>query len=78
MMQKWSFAKRKYEPYKVPADWKVKTYSDNMDEIVNCAECGKEIDFGSCCTSRKIHTGGGFGFAVCPMCFEKEVLEEQK
>ena len=47
-----------------------------MEEIVNCAECGKEIDFGSCYTSRKIHTKGGFGFSVCGDCYEKEWQEE--
>lgn len=32
-------------PYGVPDDWNVKSYSDDMDEIVNCPHCGKKSNF---------------------------------
>ena len=47
-MQKWDFNTRKYEPYSVPADWNCKTYSVDMDEIVNCPHCGRQVTFGEC------------------------------
>ena len=76
-MQKWNFNTRKYEPYSVPADWNCKTYSVDMDEIVNCPHCGRKVCFGDCYTSRQIHTKHGMGFAVCEKCYEKEWREER-
>lgn len=73
MMQKWNYEKRDYEPYKVPDSWNVKTYTD-MDEIVNCPHCGKELRFGDTYTSHEIHTEHGIGYGVCEDCyFEGEV-----
>lgn len=54
------------------------TYSNNMNEIVACAACGKALKFGDAYTSRKILSNGGFGFAVCEDCYEKEFKEELK
>lgn len=48
------------------------TYSNDMDEIVACAACGKPLKFGDAYTSRKIQSNAGFGFAVCEDCYEKE------
>lgn len=76
-MNKWNFKTREYEPYSVPADWNCKTFSVDMDEIVNCPYCGREVRFGDCYTSRQIHTRYGMGFAVCEECYEKEWLEER-
>ena len=42
-MQKWNYKTSEYEEYTVPDDWKVKTFSIDMDEKVNCAACGKSI-----------------------------------
>lgn len=76
-MQKWNFNKREYEPYSVPADWNCKTYSVDMDEIVNCPHCGRQVTFGECYTSRQIHTEHGFGYAVCESCYEDEWKAER-
>ena len=65
-------------PYGVPDDWNVKNYSDDMDEIVNCPHCGKEVTFGSCYTSKEIHTPHGFGYAVCDKCYNMERTRENK
>lgn len=75
---KWDFSKREYEPYELLDDWTIFLYCDDMDMPVNCACCGKELDFGSTYTSRKIHTRHGFGFPVCPECHEKELAEESE
>ena len=48
------------------------TYSNDMEEIVACAVCGKALKFGDAYTSRKIQSNAGFGFAVCEDCYEKE------
>ena len=77
-MQKWNFKAREYEPYCVPTDWNCKTYSADMDEIVNCPHCGRKVTFGDCYTSRQIHTEHGFGYAACGECYEKEWNEERK
>lgn len=76
-MQKWNFNTREYEPYSVPADWNCKTYSVDMDEIVNCPHCGRKVLFGDCYTSRQIHTKHGMGFAVCEECYEDEWRAER-
>ena len=65
-------------PYGVPDEWNVKSYSDDMDEIVNCPHCGKEVTFGSCYTSREIHTPNGFGYAVCEKCYDMERAIENR
>jgi len=76
-MNKWNFKAREYEPYSVPADWNCKTFSVDMDEIVNCPHCGREVRFGDCYTSRQIHTRYGMEFAVGEECYEKEWREER-
>ena len=69
---RWNNKTKEYEPYEVPNDWNVKTYCEDMGAIVNCACCGKRLPFGKCYTSREIHTGLGFGYAVCGDCYFHE------
>jgi len=76
-VQKWNFKTREYEPYEVPDNWNIKTFSLDMDEIVNCPHCGREIRFGDGYTSRMIHTKHGMGFAVCAECYSKEWEDEE-
>lgn len=71
-MQKWSFEYHKYEPYSVPKEWSVRMFSDDMEEEVNCADCGKVIRYGESYVSTVIHTYMGFGYAVCGECYGKE------
>lgn len=75
-LNRWNYEKQEYDPYGVPDDWNVKSYSDDMDEIVNCPHCGKEVTYGSCYTSREIHTPHGFGYAVCEKCYKEECTRE--
>lgn len=78
ILQKWDCENQAYEPYEVPDDWNVKSYSEDMDEIVNCPHCGRKVTFGSCCTSKEIHTQYGFGYAVCGECYDMERLKEEE
>ena len=41
-LNRWNYETQKYDPYGVPDDWNVKSYSDDIDEIVNCPHCGKK------------------------------------
>lgn len=76
-IRKWNFETREYEPYEVPDNWNIKTFSWDMDEIVNCPHCGREFAFGDCYTSRQMHTKHGMGYAVCAECYSKEWEDEE-
>lgn len=78
ILQKWNWDKREYEDCEVPDDWNCKVYSEDMDEIVNCAHCGKKMRFGDCYTSVEIHTGVGFGYAVCLECYTEEWIRRDE
>lgn len=77
-LNRWNYDKQTYEPYDVPDNWNVKSYSFDMNEIVNCPHCGKEVTYGSCYTSREIHTPHGFGYAVCEKCYDVERTRENE
>lgn len=72
---RWIPKKHKYKKYRLP--FGACLYSGDMDKVVSCASCGKEIKYGDSYTSRQIHTGFGIGFAVCSECYEKELKEEE-
>lgn len=73
ILRKWSYEKQDYEDYKVPDDYKCKIITGNMDEMINCAQCGENVLFGNTYTSREIHSKYGFGYAVCEECYYKEL-----
>lgn len=75
LAMKWDPAKREYKDYEIPDESVV--YA-GMDEIIECAQCGKHVLFGDCYTSDQIHTTIGFGYAVCEKCYEKELREERE
>ena len=72
ILQKWNYKKHKYEDYEIPDEWNVKTYGNDMEEIINCCQCGKKLKFGDSYTSLEVHTEIGFGYSVCEDCYEKE------
>ncbi len=75
--RKWDPKERKYWPYIIPGAWKTPLFSNDMDEVINCAACGKEVKFGDTYTSKQIHNAMGFGYYVCPECAQREREEEQ-
>ena len=77
-IRRWDPAKRRYEPHLVMDKWNLKVYSNDMEEVINCARCGKKLLFGDGYTSRQIHTGLGFGYTVCKKCYEQEMEEENE
>jgi hypothetical protein len=70
---KWNYGTRDYDPYRIPEEWHTPIYSEDMDEIVNCCQCGREIKYGDTYTSKEIHNGLGFGYPVCSECYEEEL-----
>ena len=56
----------------MPSDWHCSIYENDMNKIVNCAHCGKEIEYGETYCSIEIHTAIGFGYAVCGECYNEE------
>lgn len=77
ILQKWNYETHEYEPFESPAI-NPKMYSEDMDELVDCANCGKELTFGATYTSRTIHNHVGFGYGVCEDCYQKEMEEAKK
>ena len=78
MLRKWNYEKHKYEAHYVPVNWNVKIYADNMEEIINCAHCGKKIKAGDSYTSCEIHNEVGIGYGICEKCFNKEMLRKKQ
>lgn len=74
MTGRWNFSTREYEPYTIPADWvcPLGGIDFDFDQIVNCAECGRELPYGQTFTSMRIHTPMGLGFGVCETCYSAE------
>lgn len=77
-VKKWNYEAENYEPYEIPEKWFCPILLYNMKNIVNCASCGKKIEFGDTYTSRIIHNDYGMGYNVCPKCHEEELRNERK
>lgn len=78
VLNKWNYEKQDYEPYEVPDDWNVKMYSNDMDEIINCCQCGCSVKYGECYTSKEVHNNFGFGYMVCEKCYDGEWVRYMK
>lgn len=72
---RWNFKTHDYEPCEVP---KGAVMCCDMKQTVQCACCGEYMRYGDGYTSRRIHTSGGLGFAVCEDCYREEWIEESK
>lgn len=75
--KKWNPKTKKYYDYDLPEGaW---LYSDNLDKVIVCAQCGRKMLFGDGYTSRQIYNPRKiFGYAVCKKCHEKEWKKEQE
>ena len=47
-------------------------YETDMERVIQCASCGRPLEYGKGYTSRQIHTRLGFGYIVCGDCYKKE------
>lgn len=77
-LRKWNYETHEYEPIEVPDEWNIPLYPDDMEEIVNCPHCGKELPYGETYTSKEIHNWVGLGYGVCEECYEKEWKRRNK
>ncbi len=77
ILRKWDYRAHAYRAFQSPAV-KPALYSEDMELLVDCANCGKELPFGDCYTSKTIHTEIGFGYGVCEDCYAKEIKEYKK
>lgn len=77
LLKIWNYEKHKYEKYRVPDEWNVKIYTGNMEEIINCAHCGRKIKAGDSNTSYEIHNEIGIGYGICGKCFNKEMIRKK-
>ena len=68
---KWNYEKDDYVPYRTPSNWDCKLFAD-LNEKINCAQCGKKIKFGDSYTSLEIHNEIGLGYPVCEKCYDVE------
>lgn len=76
-INKWNRETEQYDPVEIPDDWNVKMYSEDMDEIINCPNCGKELPYGEGYTSRRYHNKYGMGYMECEDCYYDQLKEER-
>lgn len=70
-LNKWNYETKSYDTIEVPNEWNCLVMSDNMEDILNCPHCGREIKYQDGYTSLEIHTPMGIGYIVCHECYFK-------
>lgn len=79
ILDKWDYDAGRYLPMEVPDEWNVTISSYDLDEVINCPQCGCELTVGESYTSLEIHTPFfGFGYFVCEKCHKAEVQRNMK
>ena len=78
VLNKWNWEKKEYDKYYVPKEWVMILFSNDMEVKVNCAQCGKVLEYGQCYTSLEVHNNHGFGFGVCEECYKCEHERRRK
>lgn len=73
MAEKYDFKERRYKRYILPAGAAMER--DNLEDVVNCANCGRTITYGESYTSLTIHNPYGIGYCVCGQCHYKEIVD---
>lgn len=75
-VNKYNYDTKKYEVFNIPESTPL--WTEDMNEIIMCAECHREIKFGDSYTSMTIHSGAGLGFPVCESCYYQEMKDYQE
>ncbi len=72
---KWNPLTEKHEPYEVPeGSVLMEPYHSPFDRtLIECASCGKEIEYGKTVSSREIFDAEHEPFAVCKQCEIQEI-----
>lgn len=71
-MKKYNYETKKYEEYSVPANWRVGIYSQDLEELTDCAKCGIPMKISQKYRSLEVHNEQGQEYAVCKRCFKEE------
>lgn len=77
VLGKWNYETHEYDPYEIPDEWNVPLITE-LEEIINCPHCGREVKYGETYTSKEIHNKVGFGYPVCDKCYEEEWERRRK
>jgi hypothetical protein len=75
-LRKWNYNTHDYDAYEVPEDQHVSMCESNMDTVIDCAQCGCKMTFGSGYTSLEVHNSFGMGYTVCVDCHTSEIARE--
>lgn len=79
IIPKWNYMEHKYDDHIIPNKWNCKTFSHDLSEPINCAQCGKKLKIGDSFCSLELHTlVTGFGYCVCEKCHSKELKTRKK
>lgn len=66
-MKRWNPETQEYEAHeRYPG---ALLYSNMMDAPCQCANCGKDMEYGDGYTSFEIQSDQGMGYAVCEACY---------
>lgn len=76
MAEKYDFKERKYKKHILPAG--AAMCRDNLEEYVNCANCGTPVKYGESYTSLTIHNLYGIGYCVCGQCHSVELADASR
>lgn len=72
-LKKYNYATNKFSDHIIEDNWNCKAYSHDMEEVVNCPHCGRQLTYGDTYTSLEIRTPMGFGYGVCENCYSEEL-----
>lgn len=73
---KWNYKTKSYDDYELPE--RAMMWSDDMDLVIQCANCAKDIKYGDGFTSKEIHNDLGMGYIVCESCYKQEIQRTKK
>lgn len=71
VIRKWNESKKDYDVVKIPDEWNVPLKSKDMNEIVNCVNCGCKMKFGDGFQSKRYHDVSGAAYSECTKCFDE-------
>lgn len=71
VIRKWNENKMDYDVVTIPDSWNVPLHCDNMDEIVNCVNCGRKMKYGDGFTSKRYYNVAGKSYSECRECFDE-------
>jgi hypothetical protein len=72
----WDPVEHQYHPEIVPEGMIVKTFSEDMDDVINCAHCHRRMAYGDGYCSHIYQAKHGFGYSVCGQCYQDEMQAE--